>query len=132
MCLISNRLKTNYFEIIPTLTADIWFDIDEKFPNKFKKKCFHYARINQSKWPSKITLSFSLGIPVVMIEYKASWIFNNIPPKECDNISTLLSQSKDMGEEMLILCNTSAVDVNITLRYETLAFTVKLFSISKA
>ena len=67
-----------------------------------------------------------------MIEYKASWIFNNIPPKECDNISTLLSQSKDMGEEMLIFCNTSAVDVNITLRYETLAFTVKLFSISKA
>nr|XP_022288800.1 uncharacterized protein LOC111100915 isoform X2 [Crassostrea virginica] len=65
-------------------------------------------------------------IPVVMIEYKASWIFNNIPPKECDNISNLLSQSKDMGEEMLILCNTSAVDVNITLRYETLAFTLDL------
>ena len=78
-----------------------------------------------------VTLSFSLGIPVVMIEYKATWIFNNTPPNECDNISTLLSQSKDMVEQMLILCNTSAVDVDITFRYKTLAFMVKYFQFQK-
>ena len=72
---------------------------------------------------------FFLGIPVVKIEYMATWEFNK-PSKDCDYISTLLSYSKEMTEEIRMLCNTSAV--NISFQYRTLAFKVNISSISKA
>lgn len=77
-----------------------------------------------------VTLSFSLGIPVVKIEYMAAWKSYNAPLKGCFCNSLMINHSEEMKEEMLILCNTSAVDVDISFQYETQAFMVNILSIS--
>lgn len=68
----------------------------------------------------------SLGIPTVHIEYMATWKFINIPPIECDDISLLLNHTEAVLEDVLRLCNTTAVDFNMTFSYRTLVFTVKI------
>ena len=75
----------------------------------------------------KCTLSFSSGIPVVLIEYMATWEFYNVPPKECDNISILFSVSEEILGDMTKLCNTLDVCVNISFAYRTQTFKVNLF-----
>ncbi|XP_078336600.1 uncharacterized protein LOC111100780 isoform X2 [Crassostrea virginica] len=69
-------------------------------------------------------LSSCIRIPTVHIEYMATWIFINIPPKACDDISLLLNHTETVLEDVLRLCNTTAVDFNMTFSYRTLAFTV--------
>lgn len=56
----------------------------------------------------------------------AAWEFHNIPAKECENISLLLNHSEAVLKEVVGLCNTMAVDVNITFTYQTQTFTVKI------
>ena len=68
----------------------------------------------------------SSGIPTVHIEYMATWIFINIPPIECDDISLLLNHTEAVLEDVLRLCNTTSVDFNMTFSYRTLVFTVKI------
>ena len=68
----------------------------------------------------------SSGIPTVHIEYMATWNFINILPKECDDISLLLNHTEAVLEDVLRLCNTTAVDFNMTFSYRTFAFMVKI------
>ena len=68
---------------------------------------------------------FFSGTPVVIIEYMAAWIFNNVVPSSCDNISTVLNHSETMLNDILGVCNMLAVDVNMTFMFTTLAFRVK-------
>ena len=67
-----------------------------------------------------------LGIPTVIIEYMATWIFFNIPATACDDISLLLNHTETVLEDVLRLCNTTAVDFNMTFSYRTFAFKVKI------
>ena len=66
----------------------------------------------------------SLGIPTVMIEYMATWIFINTPATDCDDMSLLLNYTEAVLEDVLRLCNTMTVYFNIS--YRTLAFMVKM------
>lgn len=70
---------------------------------------------------------FSSGIPVVFIEYMATWKFYNAPPKECDNIFILLSDSEEILGNMTKLCDALDVCVNISFAYRTQTVQVKLF-----
>ena len=60
----------------------------------------------------------------------AAWEFHDIPAKECENISLLLNHSEAVLREVVGLCNTRALDVNITFTYQILAFTVKIDKIN--
>lgn len=72
-----------------------------------------------------MSIFFFSGTPVVIIEYMAAWIFNNVVPSSCDNISTVLSHSETMLNDILSVCNMLAVDVNMTFMFTTLTFGVK-------
>lgn len=60
----------------------------------------------------------------------AAWKFHDIPAKECENISLLLNQTEAVLKEVVRLCNTMAVDCNITFTYQTLTFMVKIDKIN--
>ena len=57
----------------------------------------------------------------------ATWTFYNAPPKVCDNISILLSDSVEILGNLTKLCDALDVCVNISFAYTTLVMQVKLF-----
>nr|XP_022286626.1 uncharacterized protein LOC111099590 [Crassostrea virginica] len=65
------------------------------------------------------TVSSCKSIPVVFIEYMATWKFYNAPPKECDNIFILLRDSEEILGNMTKLCDALDVCVNISFAYRT-------------
>ncbi|XP_078319573.1 uncharacterized protein LOC111100918 [Crassostrea virginica] len=65
-----------------------------------------------------------IRIPTVIVKYMAAWEFHNIPANECENISLLLNHSESVLKEVVGLCNTMAIDVNITFTYQTHTFTM--------
>ena len=71
-------------------------------------------------------ITLFLGIPIVSLEYSAIWEFQKVPPSECDCIYTMLNNSEEMIEDVLRLCNSMPVHVNMTFTFITIRTTVFL------
>lgn len=70
-------------------------------------------------------LFFFTGVPVVSITYSADWIFLEIQPSNCNNISIRLVNLKEELEEAFAKrCQEMNINATVQFRYSFLSFTV--------
>lgn len=66
------------------------------------------------------------AIPEVSVKYSVTWIFSEVVPYQCGNITAKFNDSKEILEETFAsVCNT--INGTIFFTYSTLAFTVYIF-----
>lgn len=74
----------------------------------------------------KLILSHS-AIPEVFVKYAATWVFSEVFPHKCRNITAKFNNSKEILEETFAsLCKT--INGTIFFTYSTLSFTVCNFN----
>lgn len=95
---------------------------------------YHYKTIvtvgNIFRWLKKLNIwnviILHSAIPEVSVKYAATWVFSEVLPYQCGNITAEFNKSKEILEETFAsLCKT--INGTIFFTYSTLAFTVYNF-----